>query len=253
MKNGFVIMAQNTQHVNYVECAEALSISIKNVMPEANITIITDDMLPHGDLEPNSEWKLINDWQIYEASPYENTIKLEADMYIPIDIDHWFDILGQKDICICTNIRNYKGELSKVRHYRKFIDNNKLPDVYNAMTFFKKSKTAEFFYKIVRDVFENWGKYKDSLKCNIDETATTDWAYSIACSIIGEENTTMHEFKQFSMVHMKQFINNTVTEDWTKELVYEFTNPLKIQTYPQLYPVHYHIKDFAKKLKDAYG
>ena len=246
-------MAQNTSNVNYVECAEVLSSSIKRVMPNANVTIITEGMLPYGDLAPHSEWKLINDWQVYEASPYDHTIKLEADMYIPSDVDYWWDVLKQKDVCISTNIRDYKGKISDRRHYRKFIDNNKLPDVYNALTYFKKSTTAEQFFKIVRDVFENWNKYKESLKCNTDEIATTDWAYSIACAILGEEDTTMHQFKQFSMVHMKKYINQTISEDWTHELIYEFTHPLKIQTYPQLYPVHYHIKDFAKKLKEAYA
>jgi hypothetical protein len=253
MKRGFVIMAQNTHNVDYVECAEALSLSIKKVMPDANVSIITNDMLPYGDLAPTSEWKLINDWQVYEASPYDYTVKIEADIYIPSNVDYWWDVLKQKDICISTNIRDYKGKLSDCRHYRKFIDNNKLPDVYNALTYFKKSPMAEDFFKIVRDVFENWNNYKETLKCNIDEIATTDWAYSIACAILGEENTTMHEFKQFSMIHMKQYINQTITEDWTNELVYEFTQPLKIQTYPQLYPVHYHMKDFAKKLKEAYA
>jgi hypothetical protein len=253
MKRGFVIMAQNTHNVDYVECAEVLSLSIKKVMPDANVSIITSDMLPYGDLAPTSEWKLINDWQVYEASPYDYTIKIEADMYIPSNIDYWWNVLEHMDICVSTNIRDYKGKLSDCRHYRKFIDNNKLPDVYNALTYFKKSNTAEQFFKIVRDVFENWNKYKESLKCNTDEIATTDWAYSIACAILGEEKTTIHNFKQFSMVHMKQFINNTITDDWTNELIYEFTHPLKIQTYPQLFPVHYHVKDFAKKLKEAYA
>jgi hypothetical protein len=253
MNNGFVIMAQNTEKVNYVECAEVLSSSIKRVMPDANVTIITTDMLPYGDLAPDSDWKLINDWQVYEASPYEYTIKLEADMFIPVNIDYWWDILKDRNVCVSTNIRDYKGKLSSCRYYRRFIDNNKLPDVYNALTYFKKSDTAETFFNLVRNVFENWEEYKSSLQCNVNEIVTTDWAYSIACAILGEENTTMHTFNQFSMVHMKQFVNDTITEDWTNELIYEFTEPLKIQTFPQLYPVHYYTKDFAKKLKESYA
>jgi hypothetical protein len=253
MNNGFVIMAQNTEKVNYVECAEVLSSSIKRVMPDANVTIITTDMLPYGDLAPDSDWKLINDWQVYEASPYEYTIKLEADMFIPVNIDYWWDILKDRNVCVSTNIRDYKGKLSSCRYYRGFIDNNKLPDVYNALTYFKKSDTAETFFNLVRNVFENWEVYKSSLQCNVNEIVTTDWAYSIACAILGEENTTMHTFNQFSMVHMKQFVNDTITEDWTNELIYEFTEPLKIQTFPQLYPVHYYTKDFAKKLKESYA
>lgn len=251
MDKGFVIVAQNTEKTDYVKCAEVLKKSILKQMPEANVTILTE--LPYGDLAPDSDWKLINDWQVYEASPYEYTIKLEADMYIPNDISYWWDVLKDRDLAVCTTIRNFKSEISDVKLYRQFIIDNKLPDVYNAITYFKKSELAEDFFKTVRNIFENWDEYKKMLKCETDEQCTTDWAYSIACHLIGVEKTTLPEFTPFSMVHMKQFINNTIIENWTNELTYEFTDPIKIQTFPQLYPLHYHIKDFSKKLEKNYG
>ena len=52
---------------------------------------------------------------------------------------------------------------------------------------------------------------------------------------------------------MKQFIIGTIVDDWTNELIYEFGDPLRIQTIPQKYPVHYNIKNFGKKIKDHYG
>ena len=253
MTRGFVIMAQNTEHTDYVKCAEALELSIKRVMPNANVTIITTDMLPYGDQAPGSDWKLINDWQVYEASPYDETIKLEADMFLPRSIEHWFDILSINDVTLCTKIRNYKGEISNVRVYRKFIDDNNLPDVYNAITYFKKSETAEKFYGIVRDVFENWEQYKAILKCNPTEEATTDWVYAIASHIIGVEKTTLPNFDELSMTHMKQFVAGTTTENWTDTLVYELLpDVLRVHTYSQEYPFHYHSKTFSDKILERY-
>ena len=253
MTKGFVIMAQNTEKTDYVKCAKALELSIKRVMPDANVTIITTDMLPHGDQAPDSDWKLINDWQVYEASPYDETIKLEADMFLPRSIEHWFDILSINDVTLCTKIRNYKGEISNVRVYRKFIDDNNLPDVYNAITYFKKSETAEQFYAIVRDVFENWEEYKAILKCNPTEEATTDWVYAIASHIIGVERTTLPNFNELSMTHMKQFISSTATENWTDTLVYELLpDVLRVHTYSQEYPFHYHSKSFSDKILERY-
>jgi len=253
MSKGFVIMAQNTEKTDYVKCAKALEKSIKRVMPNANVTIITTDMLPHGDLAPDSNWKLINDWQVYEASPYDETIKLEADMFIPRDISHWFDILSVQDMVVCTTIRNYKGNISDVRVYRKFIDDNNLPDVYNAITYFKKSDTAKQFFAIVRDVFENWEEYKAILKCKSTEEATTDWAYAIASHIIGIEKTTLPKFTELSMTHMKQFVCGTTTEDWTDTLVYEcLPHALRVHTFTQEYPFHYHSKSFADKIIERY-
>lgn len=213
-------------------------------MPDANVTIITTDMLPHGDLGG-----FANDWQVYEASPYDYTIKLEADMYIPRNIDHWWDVLKHRDIVVSSTIRNFMQEISDVRVYRRFIDDNNLPDVYNAITYFKKSDVANQFFSIVKDIFENWDEYKKILKCNQTELVTTDWVYSIACHIMGVEKTTLPTFTEMSMVHMKAFVNNNVTENWTDTFVYEcLPDQIRVQTVPQQYPFHYHVKNFCDKI-----
>jgi hypothetical protein len=247
MSKGFVIMAQDTEKVKYTKCAESLSKSILRVMPDANVTIITSDMLPYGDLGG-----FANDWQVYEASPYDETIKLEADMYIPRSIEHWWDVLSINDIVVSTTIRNFKQEISNVRTYRRFIDDNKLPNVYNAITYFKKSDRAQTFFEIVRNIFENWETYKSTLKCNPQEEVSTDWVYAIACHIMGIEKTTLPNFTEMSMVHMKQFVNGNPTENWTDTFVYEcLPNQIRVQTIPQQYPFHYHIKNFSDKILES--
>jgi hypothetical protein len=260
VNKGFVILAQNTKNVDYVQCAEVLGRSIKRTMPNANLSLITDEKvksktfdkvvkLPYGDQAPNSDWKLINDWQVYEASPYDYTIKLEADLFLPKSIDYWWDVLSHRDVVISTTIRNFKQEITDIRAYRKFIDDNNLPDCYNAITYFRKSDLAKQFFTIVKDIFENWDQYVTSLKCNLDEPVTTDWAYAIASHILGRENTTLPNFDAMSMVHMKQWINGMPTENWTDTLVYEILpDTLRINTVPQQYPFHYQVKNFSDKL-----
>lgn len=240
------------QGLDYEKCANTLELSIRKVMPDANITIVKTQDLPHGDQAPDTNWKLQNDWQVYEASPYDETIKLEADMIIPRNIDHWWDVLSIQDVVVCNKIRNFKQEISDCKVYRRLIDDNNLPDVYNAITYFKKSDTAERFFNIVRDIFENWDEYKATIKCNPQEKCTTDWAYSIACHIMGVDKTTMPKFDEFSMIHMKQWVNGIPTENWTNTLIYELLpNQIRINTYPQLYPFHYHIKSFSDKMLGA--
>ena len=237
-------MAQDTETISYTKCAETLRKSILRVMPDSNVTIITTDMLPHGNLGG-----FANDWQVYEASPYDYTIKLEADMYIPRNIDHWWDVFKDRDVVVSSTIRNFKQEISDVRVYRRFIDDNNLPDVYNAITYFKKSDVAKQFFSIVKDIFDNWDEYKKILKCNQTELVTTDWVYSIACHIMGVEKTTMPTFTEMSMVHMKSFVNNSVTDNWTDTFVYEcLPDQIRVQTVPQQYPFHYHVKNFCDKI-----
>lgn len=237
------------QGLDYERCAETLTESIYKVMPEASVTVITTDMLPYGDQAPYTNWKLQNDWQVYEASPYEYTIKLEADMIIPRSIEHWWDILKSRDVVVSTTIRDFKQEISDVKAYRRFITDNKLPDTYNSITYFRKSELAENFFNTTRTIWENWNEFRSTLKCNVDEKATTDWVYALACHIHGVENTTMPTFKEFSMIHMKQFVNGLPTEDWTDVLIYEnLKHAFRVNTIPQHYPFHYHIKSLASEL-----
>jgi hypothetical protein len=243
MDKGFVIMAQGDI---YVKCAQALELSIKRVMPDANVTIITTEMLPHGDQCPDMLWKLQNDWQVYEASPYEYTIKLEADMFIPRSIDYWFDALADRDIVICTRMKNFMQEDSSVTFYRRFILENDLPDTYNGITYFRKSPLAQQFFETTRIIWENWEDFRKTMKCNVDKLATTDWVYAIASHIIGTEKTTFPQFESMAMVHMKQYVNRTPSEDWTNTFTFEILpHTIRVNTIPQLYPFHYHMKHFA--------
>lgn len=258
---GYVIYAQNTEQVNYIECAEVLAHSIKKHSKKANVTLISNNRttcdlfdeiveLPYGDQASESNWKLINDWQIYDASPYSHTIKIEADIIVTSNLDYLFDSLNIVDICLCTNIRDYTNKISEEKIYRKFIVDNELPDVYNAITVFKKSEFAKKFFNNVKFVFENWEEIKNNFICNVNEPATTDFVYAIVAHIMGIENVSIPNL--ISMVHMKQFINNLKSDDWTKELVYEF-EPLRIQKHTQTYPFHYNLKEFAKEYNKYYG
>jgi len=264
---GFIIVAQNNSDTDYLLCAEVLARSIKRVMPDESVTLLTDvksmeistaradkygtpyDVtyaVPFKEYA-NDTFKIATDCQVYEFSPYERTIKLEADMFIPLDISWWFEILKDRDLAIATTIRDHANKVSKNRFYRKFIDANSLPDTYNAITYFKKSDTAKRFYDVVVDVFLNWNKYKEIY--TLTDDATTDEVYAIAASIIGVEHAVMPTFTEMSMIHMKNFILGTEVEDWTTQLTYEVTvDNFKIDTIPQLYPVHYHIKSLASVL-----
>ena len=261
MNRGFLILAENTTTIDYVSCAETLAYSIKKSMPSESVILVSstsskskyfDDVLelPYGDLDEKSSWKLINDWQVYDASPFDYTIKLEADMYIPANIEYWWDVLKDRDVVVSSSIRNFKNEISDVLAYRQFVTQNNLPNVYNAITYYKKSEFAKTFFAMVKHVFENWQEFQSILKCGNNEPATTDWVYCVVCHILGIEKTTLTNFTQMSIVHMKQHINGTVTDDWTNELFYEISPELlKVNTIVQKYPFHYHVKQFNDTLR----
>ena len=226
----------------YVKCADRLAESILQWHPDANITILTEDMLPYGNLGG-----FVNDWQCYQVSPYKKTIKLEADMWCASPIDHWWQLFSNREVVISQGCRDFYDRTSKSRVYRKLFDDNYLPDVYNAITYWEVSEYAEEFFKLVRSIFENWDSYSSLLKFP-DTIPTTDVVYGVAAIIMGVETVTLPKELGPSIVHMKKHIISTVSDDWTKELIHEKLNPgIRINTVAQWGLVHYHIKELANE------
>jgi hypothetical protein len=221
----------------YVQCAHRLRDSILHFHPDAHVTIATVDMLPYGD---QGGWN--NDWQMFQVSPYRQTIKLEADMICTSPFDHWWTLFENRDVVVSQGARNFYGNPAQSRAYRKAFDVNNLPDVYNAITYWRLSTTAKDFFQLVRAIFENWTEYKKLLKFAEDE-ASTDLVYAMAARIMGEDTVTLPVELGPTIVHMKQHINNLQGSDWTKELVWE-NDPLRINTVAQHGMFHYYIKDW---------
>ena len=236
-ERGYLIPAVNTENTDYVACAEQLANSIRQWHPEANITILTRDQLPNGD-----QGGFANDWQCLAASPYRQTIKLEADMIVASPIDHWWTMFEHRDVVISTGARDFYDQPATSRYYRKIFDANHLPDVYNAITYWRVSKTAQEFFQLVQNIFENWAEYRSLLKFP-DEVPTTDLVYAMVAQIMGPELVTMPFVSYPKIVHMKRHMIPTQTPNWTQELVWEST-PLRFNTVAQWGAVHYHQKDW---------
>lgn len=264
-ERGYLIIAQNNSDTDYVLCARMLSKSIRHVEPDAKICLLTDviptdstdfdyvRLFPFGDTAIDSNWKLKNDWQCFYASPFRETIKLEADMILPCSIKHWFDICCNRDVVVTIGARDYQNRPAESRFYRKIFDLNNLPDTYNAVTYWRLSQTAQEFFDTVRNIFENWDQVMSTLKYSTDQVLNTDLAYAIAIDALGQDRYTL-PIDVPSIIHMKGQINGLESENWMQELVWELSpGSLRINTVQQMWPFHYHVKDFAYTLQEYYG
>ena len=222
----------------YVACAERLAASIRQFHPGANITILTKDMLPYGHCGGYA-----NDWQVFAASPYRQTVKLEADMICAGPVDHWWTLFEHRDVVISQGARTFYDQPAQSRYYRKIFDANHLPDVYNAITYWRISNTARDFFGLVRQIFQQWDSYKRLLKFP-DEHPTTDVVYAVAAVILGPENVTLPAGIGPSIVHMKRHVNPIQSDNWTQDLIWE-TDPFRINTVAQWGVVHYYVKDWS--------
>jgi hypothetical protein len=236
-ERGYLIPAIGDQ---YVACAQRLADSIVKLHPQAHVTILTEDQLVFG-----NQGHYANDWQCFWASPYRQTIKLEADMIAVTPIDHWWTLFETRDVVISQGARTYRDQPATTRFYRQLFDSNNLPDVYNAITYWRLSNTAQEFFNLVREIFSNWSQYSRLLKFP-EQVPSTDVVYAMAAVIMGPERVTLPAGLGPTIVHMKQHVNGLQSEDWTKELIWE-NDPFRINTIAQWGFVHYHLKEWSNE------
>lgn len=262
-QQGFLTIAQNTPEVDYVDLAYKQAINIKNTQTKINqVAVIVDqytselmtsdhcDLFDHiivlnEDWAENDQWKLKNELQVFDLSPFKETIKLESDLLLTQSIDHWWDSLRLRDICFSLNCLDHRERTITESPYRKLHKENSLPDIYNGMFYFRYSQTATDFARIARQVWSNWDSVKQELIA-CDQQASTDLVYSVAVKILGEEFCTMPSLDFFKFVHMKSGINGwNDRQPWTDFVNVEWDQArLRINNRNQYSPVHYHEKEF---------
>lgn len=250
-EQGYIIPAFNVSSVDYVDCARALAKTLLTHNPDARICLLTNDKAAvdhnlfaytHIVENINTENPWANDWLVFKQTPFRETIKLEADMMIADSIDHWWDLFRHRDVVVSTGCRNWRGETSTVRNYRQAFDANNLPDVYNAVTYWRLSETAKEFFTLVKRIFYDWDQFKKLIKYP-EEVPSTDLVYAMAAQIMGPERVTMPFTSYPKIVHMKRHHSGSDTNDWTQEFIWEF-DPLRINTIAQHGAFHYNIKDW---------
>lgn len=231
MSKGFVVLAQNNKNVDYIKQAYALALSIKATQSDVSgISLVTNNRVPKkyksvfdkiipipwNDDAKNTQWKIENRWKLYHASPYYETIVLDADMLLLEDISTWWTYCGNFDIRFCSKITNYKLEnVIDTVHRKTFIANN-LPNVYHALHYFKKSDEADDFYKVLAYVVSNWelcyGKFAPE---EYQNWLSMDVACAVAIKLAGMQDIIdINSPLQFT--HMKSPIQGWTTnpESW---------------------------------------
>lgn len=212
--------------------------------------------IPWKDHAVNSKWKLENEWKSIYMSPFDHTVKLDADMLFLTDKSHWFDYLVGSNLVFATEATTYRGEIATSDYYRKVFTDNQLPNVYSAYFYFDKSDEAFEFFKLSEVIFNNWERFFfDYFKPeHRPPFVSTDVVFGLAAKILNIEDLNKHRtlketFPTF--VHMKSRLqnwpdDNLMTENWTQMIQVYFNNDcqLKIGNYLQTLPFHYFIKEF---------
>jgi hypothetical protein len=265
MTKGYVVLAQNTDTIDYIRQAYALALSLKlSQRSVSNISIITDDVVPEeyksvfeniipipwGDAAVNSRFKVENRWKIYHASPYDQTVVLDTDMLILDDLSSFWDTFEHYDVYYTGKVLDYRNKIVTSDYYRKAFTANQLPNLYSGLHYFKKSDFAKEFYSWVEVITNNWelfyGKFVSE---HYPDRASMDITAALAAKVMDvTEQVTNTQHDPVTFIHMKSRIQgwSQPTDSWMQSVAVYFDDlcKLKIANYQQQGVFHYTEKDF---------
>jgi hypothetical protein len=226
MSKGFIWICQNTDSTDYIKCSIELARSIKQHNRENKICVLVDDksifeskhvdmvqVLPKDHSVDHAQ-KFANEYQVFAQSPFTHSIKLEADMLWTGNTDWWWYHLWQHDLIFSVNCLNYRNQTVVDTTYRKIFTQNNLPNIYNGLTYFRRSQRAKQFFLLCQQLTENWSQVRDNLLINChDAYPTTDVIYALAYRIMDPTNEQLIDYPWFKFVHGKPAINLSPVAD----------------------------------------
>ena len=210
MSRGIIIFAQNNEYVNYAETACACAgYARKNLSLfdeiclitnaetlESNETLINeyfDRVIVSSIFQPDNvrlfkdttdkleyaPFKNMGRSEVYELSPYAETLLIDSDYFIMNDVlDQVWD--SENDVMINCKYRDVSG-----RHKEniEYIDNFSIPMYWATVVYFKKSDFAENLFTLVSHIKYNYKYYYYLYNCS-GNLFRNDFAFSMALHIL---------------------------------------------------------------------
>jgi len=220
MSKGFVWFAQNNDKTDYTELSISLAKSIKKHNAQNKVCVITDEnskfqneyvdivkVLKH-DSSSVHDLKWANEYKVFDITPFTHTIKLEADMLWSCNTDWWWDHLWQNDLVFGVDCFDYRSRVVKDSTYRKLFLRNQLPNIYNGLMYFRKSKKAQRFFELAKIITQNWETVRSSMliACH-DKYPSTDVVYALAYRIMDPCQTELVDYDWFKFIHNKNSVH----------------------------------------------
>ena len=216
---GFLILAQNSDGVDYIRQAYILALSIARTQSQyKSVSLLTNNEVPENykhafaniipiPWEDNAEetvWKVENRWKFIYATPYDETIVLDSDMLFFNDISEVWDHLSNYDLFFSSKVHDHKDRVvTDLKNRRTFIE-NKLPNLYFALHYFKKTELSFQFYKTLELITRNWKSFYATVTPKVTQGwLSMDVNAAIAVKLLGIEDQVTNPNINFTFVHMK--------------------------------------------------
>jgi hypothetical protein len=251
MSKGYVILAQD----NYVDMAILLAKSIKTTQSTVNnVSLITDNTCDSAYFDHvipiTGDNVMYNRTQIYNLSPYDETVMLDADMLFLSDVSHWWDHFSKYELLITNKVNTYRGDPVTSTAYRKTFVSNELANCYSAFTYFKKSTTAEEFFNLLSIIINDWDNWTMRYAPEDRQSwPSIDVAMGIAVKILDVAAFSPLDYPTFT--HLKSGCQgwSNFSEDWRTHIgLYVSGNQLRLGNHIQSGILHYVDKKVLNEL-----
>jgi len=258
---GFLIYADGK---DYVKQAYLCAMSIQSTGNEYLVSIVTCDKVPKSyrwafdkiiDIpwyeKTSSRFHTEHRWKLYHATPYDETIVLDADVLVLQNLDYFWRFVSNYDLYYPTRVFTYRQELITSNYYRKAFVANSLPNVYNTLHFFKKCDKSKLFYTWVERISNNWELfYGHFCKEYYPKTPSMDVTCAIASKIMDIDTEITNARQDIPMIiHMKPAVQGwrEGTERWQNRVGVYLTDDLKLKigNHLQNTVFHYTEDDFV--------
>lgn len=193
---GVVIFATNTAETDYVGIAEQNARLIEHYMGLPTTIVSAKDTGSNKRFSADTgtfvEWKNFGRHEAYEASPYDETIVLDAD-YLVFD-----DSLCKLFNCNFDYLLFDKNRYVNIEQQPSTMGPHSLPYIWATAFLFRKTELARLFFELVGKVKRNYDYYR--LLYNIREgNFRNDYAFAIAHYILSGNSVIASSFSPYNI------------------------------------------------------
>ena len=207
---GVVIFATNTRETDYVAIAEQNARLVQHFLGLPTTIVSATDTGTNRRFSSDTgtfvEWNNFGRHEAYEASPYDETIILDADYLI---LDDSLDQLFECPFDYLLFNRNHT--IDGVYEYNT-MGPHSLPFVWATAVIFRRSPLSEMFFELVARIKRNYDYYR--LLYNIREgNYRNDYAFAIAHYILSGYRVARNQFAPHTITTFAGAITSIELQD----------------------------------------
>lgn len=262
-KQGYVLYVGTDK--TQVDSAYALALSIKCV-DNRPLALVVDKFdtvpskyekafdfiieLPYGPSDYLTGSTLADIWQVYYATPFEQSLYIKSTSLLMNNIDDVWKSLNSFDLVLPTHTLNMQGNVSEYRNKNTVQERNNLPVYHADVFYFAKSEPALEFFKMCDPVFKNWRELTRKY------TGAPDWfsvdqMFSIVSVMLGVNPVHYYQHLTYVDTSVDNIIelDSDIPNDWLDSfnIWFEAARILRINNHRQNNIVVYNHKKFINK------